>query len=894
VIWGRVLDVFRRRRLDADLESQLAYHVDALEAEFLAKGLTPDEARAAVRRAIGGLTQVKEAYRDQLSIPMLDTIWQDLRYAWRVLGRNRGFSAVALLILAIGIASTTIIFSFLDAVLLKPLPYADGDRIVRILERRPDGAVSWFSTSAYSDWRANNTVFEQMAAQQQGLVTLTGAQDTVALQVARVTADYFKVFGTRAALGRTFAEGEDTPGKEHVVVLSHAVWRTQFGADARIVGSTIQLDNEPYTVIGVMPAGSAFDRGGAAFDRGGAQLWQPLAFRPLNMTWDYRPLNAAFARLAPGVSLDQARAQMDAIGQRIATAYPTSHKGWGVAVERYAEVIVGPQLRTSLLALAAAVFGLLLICCSNLASLVLVRAVSRKTEIALRAALGASQRRLVQQLFVEHAMLTAAGSALGIGVAYLGIAWLTRALPPGVLPSEASVRLDVRVLAFALGLSAITGILFGLMPVLGGLTPNLASAMDRRGATPSAARRRLLDALVIGEVALAFVLLCGSALLIRSLVGLINVDTGFVTTNVMTMRLPVPGFPPGSGYASPEEFKAYLRAIQTSIDAIPGVQHSAVTTGLPLTDCCLFALSMEVANRPLVDRANRGGGFFKIVTPSYFASLGLTLRRGRFLDERDSGDTTPVIVVNDRLASRHFPGEDPIGQHILNPVAIPGKMQRGPDVSWEIVGVVANEKIGALNEDASAVVYASYEQSPAYFANLVVRTTVEPGGLEKAIRRALFDLNQGQAVLDVRTLAQLKSASVVSSRAQTALMSTFSTVAVVLAAVGIYGVLAYAVALRRREIGIRAALGASSSRLLRAVLGRGLVVTLIGLAIGIIGALVLAPLLGSVLYNVPTRDPFLMTLAATILVAVALLASSIPAHRAAHVDPMAVLRADPE
>jgi putative ABC transport system permease protein len=886
VIWGRLLDVFRRRRLDADLDAQLAYHIDALEAEFLANGLALDDARAAARRSIGGVAQVKDAYRDQVGIPMLDAIGQDIRYAWRVLCRSRGFSVVALLILALGVASTTIVFSFLDAVLLKPLPYAHGDRIVRILERNPTGASSWFSAPAYLDWEANSSLFEQIAALQQGLVTMTGAGEAVPLRVGRVTAGYFDVFGVTALLGRTFADGEDAPGKEHVVVLSHALWRNQFGSDARIVNTSILLDNERYTVIGVLPADSAFDRGAA-------QIWQPLVVRPpANKTWDYRPVNAAFARLKPGVSLDQARTEMDAIGQRIATTYPNSHKGWGVAVERYADAIVGPQLRTSLLVLTAAVFGLLLICCSNLASLVLVRAVSRNTEVTVRTALGASQRRIIQQLFVEHAMLTAAGSALGIGLAYIGIAWLTRALPPGVLPSEASVLLDVRVVAFALSVSAVTGIVFGLMPALGGRAPNLASAMDRRGATPSAARRRLLDGLVIGEVALAFVLLCGSALLIRSLVGLINVETGFVTTNVITMRLPVPGFPPGSQFKSPEEFKAYLRAIQTSIDAIPGVQHSALTNAAPLTDCCLFLLNMQVPNRPVVERASRGGGFFKIVTPSYFAALGLTLRRGRFLDERDLSDTSPAIVVNERLASRNFPGQDPIGQHILNPVAIPGKMARGPDTSWEIVGVVADEKIGALNEDASDVVYASYEQSPAYFANLVVRASVDPAGLEKAIRRALFDLNHGQAVLDVRTLAQLKSASVVSSRAQTALMSTFSTIAVILAAVGIYGVLAYSVALRRREIGVRAALGASSSRLLRAVLGRGLVLTLIGLTIGIMGALVLAPLLGSVLYHVPARDPFLMTIAATILVSVALLASAIPAHRAAHVDPIAVLRGD--
>ena len=397
---------------------------------------------------------------------------------------------------------------------------------------------------------------------------------------------------------------------------------------------------------------------------------------------------------------------------------------------------------------------------------------------------------------------------------------------------------------------------------------------------------------VVGEVAVAFILLCGSALLLRSLVGLINVDTGFVASNVLTMRLPVPGFPPGSRYASPEEFKSYLRSIETSIDSIPGVEDTALTNALPLTNCCLYTLNLQIANRPAVDRASRGGGFFKVVTPTYFSALGLTLRRGRFLDQRDRGGAVPAIVVNERLANRYFPGEDPVGQHILNPQIVPGKTERGPDISWEIVGVVANEKISALNDDDSAVVYASYEQSPVYFANLIVRAAREPSGLERTIRKALFDLNPGQAVLDVRTLDGLKTASAASTLVQAELMSTFSGVAVALAAIGIYGVLAYSVALRRREIGIRAALGASSSRLLRAVLGRGLLVTSLGLLIGVAGAIGLAPLLGSVLYNVQPRDPFLMALATTILALVALVASAIPARRAANVDPAVVLQAD--
>jgi len=816
---------------------------------------------------------------------MLDTIWQDLRYGCRGLARNPGFSLVALLIVAIGIASATTIFSFVDAVLLKPLPYENADRIVRMLERRPTGVTSWISTPAYLDWQANNTVFEQMAAQQAGLVTMTGSTDAVPLRVGRVTASYFDVFGVQASLGRTFADEESTPGKEHVVVLSDALWRRQFGSDPRIVGTTISLDAEPYTVIGVMP-------GDSAFDRGAAQIWQPLAFRPVQLNWDYRWLNASFARLKPGVSLQQARAQMEAIGRRIAADNPASNRAWSVIVERYADSIVGPQLRTSLLALAAAVAGLVLICCSNLASLVLVRAVTRQPEVAVRAALGASRRRLVQQLFIEQTLLTSTGCLLGITGAYAAITWLTNAVPRDMFPSEAVVQLDARVVAFAVAVSLVTGILFGLTPALRASSLHLAGAMRERGATPSAARRQLLDALVVGEVAVAFILLCGSALLIRSFVGLINVNTGFETQNVLTMSLPVPGFPPGSHYASPEEFKTYLRTIEASIDAIPGVQHTAVTNALPLTACCLYGLSMQVEHRPAVDRANRGGGFFKVVTPSYFAALRLTLRRGRFLDARDIGGGVPAIVINERLANRYFPREDPVGQHILNPEILPGKTRRGPDISWEIVGVVANEKIDALNDDTSSVVYASYEQSPVYFANLVVRATVAPDGLERAIRKTLFDINKSQAVLDVRTLERLKSTSAASSSMQTVLMSTFSAVAVALAAIGMYGVLAYSVTLRRREIGIRAALGASSSRLLRAVLGQGLLVTSLGVAIGLAGTTALAPLLSAVLYDVQPRDPSLLLLATTILTLVALLASIVPARRAANVDPIVVLRGD--
>lgn len=880
----RFWNLFRRRRLDRALDAELRHHLESLEAEHAARGLSPRDARLAARRDFGSVAGARQDYRDQRGIPSLEAALQDFRHACRVLRHNPGFACLATMTLAIGIGASTTVFSFVDAVLLRPLPYDHADRIVRLLERRPNGATSWFSTRAYLDWEEHNTAFERIAAYQQGLATLTGLGNPIPLRVGRVTAHYFDVFGVKAALGRTFTEADDTFGQHRVVVLSHAVWRNRFGADVSLIGRTITLDNEDYVVVGVLPRDSAFDWGPA-------EIWYPLAFRPSNMSWSYRWLNVSYARLKPGVSLAQARQQMDAIGSRIAREHPESHKDWRVQVDRYADTIVGSETRTSLLALMGAVVGVLLICSSNLASLMLVRAVHREGEMAVRASLGAGRIRLLQQLLVEYLLVTAAGTACGIGMAAAALGWLTRALPPGTFPSEAHVQIDGRVLAFAVVVALGTGLVFALIPAIRACSPDLRRSMqDTRGSTTRPAHRRLLDALVVAEVAVAFVLLCGSVLLIRSFVRLVNVDTGFTSENVVTMTLPVQGFPPGSLYRSPEEFTVYLRELVSSVDAVPGVRSAAVTNALPLTDCCLYGLFMQVANRPIVDRANRGGGLFKVVTPSYFETFGLTLERGRFLDERDIAGSTPVILINERLADREFPGENPIGQHILSPRIVPGRTERGEDVSWEIVGVVANEKIGAMNDETSAVAYASYEQSPVYFSNLAIRASLSPEATETAVRQVLKRLDPSQAVLDVRTLKQLESRSVASDQLQTVLMSTFSAVALLLAAIGLYGVLAYSVALRVPEIGIRAALGATSSRLVGTVLAEGFWVTGLGLAIGVLAAVALTPLIRSVLYGVEPHQTYLIAGAVAILAAVSVLACSIPARRAARIDPIIALR----
>ena len=804
---------------------------------------------------------------------------RDLRFALRTLGKSPGFTAVAMLTLALGIGANTATFSFFDSALLKPLPYPNADRIVRVLEKPPNNPRNGISTLNFLDWQKENAVFDVMAAQTGGDLTLTGAGDPVQLRGARVGAHYFDIFNIKPALGRTFLPDEDQPGKEHVVVLSNNLWKNQFGGDPEIVGRSITLDNEPYTVIGVLPAGSAFDR---AFPH----MWRPLAFQPAEMTRNFHWMGS-FARLKEGVTLQQAQAHMDAIGARIAHDYPDSNKGWGVIVERYDSVLVAPEMRTALYVLMLSAAMVLLIGCANLANLALARAVSREREVAVRASLGASRWRLARQFLTENLVVSVCGGLLGIGLGYATMQWLKTLVPPNSLPQEMDVQMDMRVLLFALAISVLTGILFGLAPAVQATSPDLASSMKEggHGTTTGAARKRVRDALVIGEVALAFAMLAGSGLMIRSFFRLLNVDPGFNATNVLTMVIPTsPEKMPDS-----ELVNVYLRQIRSAVEAVPGVKETAVTSALPMMGQG-YGMPMQVAGRPVVDRANRRGGFFKMVSASYFHALGMRILKGRALSEQDTKGAAPVTVINERLAQREFPNQDPIGQHILIQEVVPGKTQLGPEIPWEVVGVVANEKVNGLNDERSAGVYVSNEQSPVYFAGLVVRAALDPHSLQKEVAAAIHGVNNGQALMDIRTLDEIKDLNMGSNRLEATLMTIFGGVALLLAAVGIYGVISYSVAQRTHEMGVRAALGASTGRLVWLVLVKGLLLTSIGLAIGGIGALAMARLLASILFGVGAHDPLAMITAGAVLVAVAALACLIPARRAAKVDPMVALR----
>jgi putative ABC transport system permease protein len=806
-------------------------------------------------------------------------VLHDVRYACRTLVRNPGFAAVALLTLALGIGANTAIFSFVDGVLLRPLPYRNADRIVRVLEKPPRGERNGISTLNFLDWSRDNEVFDFMAAQSGGAATLTGRGEPVQIRGGRVSARYFDIFGIQAEHGRTFLPREDEPGNNHVVVLSHALWVSQFGADPAIVDQTILLDREPHVVVGVLPAGSAFDRAAS-------QLWRPLAFEPSNMTRNFHWLTS-FARLKPGVSLKQAQANMTAIGARIERDFPDSNKGWGVIVERYADTLVGSDMRTGLLVLLTATGLVLLIGCTNLANLALARGISREREVAIRAALGAGRTRLVRQFLTENLLLALLGGAIGIAVGYVALRGFQLLVPPFAFPREARITLDARVLLFAVAISIGTGLLFGVVPAIHATSPELTGVMKDggRGSTDRASRKHLRDALIVVEVALAFVLLVGSGLMMQSFLRLLNVDPGIDPSNVLTLAVPITTerFPEAS------RLNVYLRDIRASVDAVPGVRETAWSCAPPLQGAC-YGMPMQVASRPLIDRANRPGGFFKVVSPSYFSALKLHIVRGRALTDRDIKSSPPVLVINERLARREFQNQDPIGQRLLIQEIVPGRTELGPEIAWQIVGVVHDERIYGIGDEQSAGVYVSNEQSPVYFQVLNVRTSLDPLTLQQSIVAAIHRIDKDQALTDVRTVDQIRNLSMAPNRLQSVLLGIFAAVALVLATLGIYGVTAYGVAQRTHEIGIRAALGATGRNLLQLVLGRGLLLTVLGLAIGAAGSVALTRLMASLLYGVGARDPATMVVVGIVLATVAIVACYVPARRAMKIDPLAALR----
>ena len=808
----------------------------------------------------------------------LSSVLYDFRFAIRLLRNSPGFSAVAIATIALAIGANTAMFSFVNGMVLKPLPYPESDRIVRVLERRPAGGLNGISTLNYLDWTNQNTVFEYMAAEAGWRATLTGGDEPVSIRAALVSAHYFDIFRTKPALGRTFLPDDERLGKDRVVLLGHALWEGRFGSDPAILGRRILLNGEAHTVIGVLPKGGPFDRAAA-------QIWKPLAFQPSSRTRDFRWLGAS-ATLKPGVTLEQARAQMDVIGQRMAHAYPDSNTGWGVAVDRLADVLIGPQVETAVAVLFAATAFVLLIGCANLANLALARNISRQSEMAVRAALGASRWRLVRQLLIENVVIAVCGGTVGVGVGYAMLKWIQSLIPPSALPPAVDTRMDTSVLLFTLTVAVVTGLLFGVAPAAQMTNPSLVSALKEGGhGTTAGPGRRMRGGLVVAEIALAFVLLVASGLLMRSFFNLLDIDPGFDATNVLTAGLPISQ----EQHPDPVELNAYLASISAAVEAVPGVRETAMTSALPLQGWG-YGVPYSIANRELMDPASRRRAFFKIVSPSYFDALGIKLLAGRGLSDNDMAGAPPVALINETLAKREFPDENPIGRRILVREIVPGKTEFGQEIAWEIVGVIAGEKINGLGDAISAGMYVSNQQSPTYAINLIVRAGMPPRSVQRAVRSAVDRVNKDQALSDVRTLEQIVDQSMLGNRVANTLLTAFASIALLLAAVGIYGVISYTAAQRRHEMGIRAALGASAGNLRRLIFQEGMRLTLIGLSIGLAGTLPATDVLSSMLFGVGTYDPQTIAVAAAVLSGVAVLACFLPAWRITKVDPMEALR----
>jgi putative ABC transport system permease protein len=803
----------------------------------------------------------------------------DFRYAVRQLRNSPGFSAVAIATIALAIGVNTAMFSIVNGLLLRSLPYPDSDRIVRVLETRPNGGLNSISTLNYLDWTNQNSVFEYMAAEAGWRATLTGGDGPISIQGARASAHYFDIFDVRPALGRTFRTGEDQSGNDRVVLLSYALWERRFGADPAILGSDISLNGEPYAVVGVLEEGGAFDRAAA-------QIWKPLAFEPADMTRDFRWLGAS-AKLKPGVTLEQARAEMDVVGQRIAGTYPGSNESWGVAVDRLADVLISPGLRTAVTVLFAATVFVLLIGCVNLANLMLARSIARRNEMAVRAALGASRWRLVRQFLIENVVTSVCGGILGVGVGYATMKWIQSLLPPYSLPPAVDIRMDASVLLFALIVAVLTGLLFGVGPAMQSTNPRLVGALREggHGTTAGSRGRRLRSALVVAEIALAFVLLVASGLLMRSLIKLLDVDPGFDATNVLTAGLPIIQ----EQHPDPVELNAYLASIRAAVEAVPGVRETAITSALPLEGGG-FGMPYSIADREATDQTRRRVAFFKIVSPSYFDALGIKLLAGRGLSDNDAMGAPPVALINETLARREFLDDDPIGRRILAREIGAGSAELGEEIAWEIVGVIAGEKITGIGDEIGAGMYVSNQQSPTYGIDLIVRASIPPQSLQRAVRSAVDRVNKDQALSDIRTLEQIVNRSMLANRVVSTLLAAFASLALLLAAVGIYGVISYTAAQRTHEMGIRAAVGASAGNLRRLVLQEGMRLTLAGLALGLAGALAATRVLSSMLFGVGALDPLTIVVVGALLCGVAGLACLLPAWRMTKADPMEALR----
>jgi putative ABC transport system permease protein len=798
----------------------------------------------------------------------MTTLKQDLRYGVRMLLKNPGFAIVAVIALALGIGANAAIFSVVNTVLLRSLPYDDPDRLMVLRENKlPQFPEFSVSPGNFLDWQKENTTFEKLAAINGTAYNLVGDAEPERLRGARVSAGLFEMLGVNPALGRTFLDEEDQPGHDNVAILSSSLWKRRFGSDPNVVGQAIALSATSYTVIGVMPPAFQFP------DRE-TDVWTPIAFNARQAQQHGSHYISVIGRLKPGVTQEQAATEMDAVAGRLAEQYPDTNTGWRVNVLPMQESEVR-DIKSALLVLLGAVALVLLIACANVANLLLARATARQKEIAIRTALGASRRRITQQLLTESILLALAGGGVGLLLAVWGIGSLLK-LAPQELPRVKDVTLDVRVLGFTLIVTLLTGVIFGLVPALQASRPNLNETLKEGGRGTTGGHHRVRGALVITEVALALLLLVGAGLLIRSFYRLQQVTPGFNSKNALAVTVSLPG----KKYPQDDQQSGFFAQLLDKVATLPGVVAVGATQSLPIQGD--YVLGFNIQGRPPNGPGQEPNTNYYAVSPDYFKAMGIPLLRGRVFTEQDKKDSPRVAVINEELAKKFFPDEDPIGKRI--------NVTNGPERFREIVGIVGDVKQYGLAQPTTMQTYEPYLQTPFSGMTLVVRADGNPAALSGAIRSEVLAIDKEQPVSRIRPLEQVVSESVAKQRFLMLLLGIFASVALVLAAVGLYGVMSYSVNQRTHEIGIRAALGAQRKDVLKLVVGQGMALALTGAAIGLAASFALTRLMASLLFGVSATDPLTFAGIALLLTIVALLACYLPARRAMKVDPMIALR----
>jgi putative ABC transport system permease protein len=805
----------------------------------------------------------------------MDHLRQDIHYAFRRLLKAPGFTAIAVVTLALGIGANSAIFSVVNGVLLKPLPYPESERLVGVYHLS-DGARATMSGPNFTDIARMSTSFENAAAISTNRMTLTGAGEPAPLVVAAVSASLFNVLRVRPALGRAFNADENTPGRTNLAILSDGLWQQRFGGDPGVIGRQIVLDGVPREVIGVMPRDFAYPPDG--------QAWLPIAYTGSFVSGQRANwyLNV-IARLKPGVTPQQAAAEVETLGRNLEKQHPVSNAEVGITTYPLLEATVG-DVRPSMMILLGAVGFVLLIACANVANLLLARAAARGSEMAVRTALGAGRGRLVAQLLTESVLLSLLGAGLGLLLSVWSVE-LLRSLKPEGIPRLDNVGVDATVIVFTIAIAFITGILFGLVPAVSA-TRGVSSSLKEagRGAVTSRGGGRIRGALVVAELALAVMLLAGAGLLMRSFLKLQAVDPGFRPEQALTFDLTLPD----ARYSQDPQRLTFFDQLMPKLRALPGVRSASAVLGLPLTGVN-FIISFDIAERPPLPPADRPAMLVRVATPDYFPAVGIPVKRGRGFTEDDKDGTPRVVLITESAARQYFPGEDPLGKTITL------GWRRGagkPRAGGKVVGIVGDVKDAGLNEPTPPQIYLPYRQWPVSFMTVVMKTAVPPESLAGAARAQVSAIDPNLPLSNVATLDAVVAKSISQQRFYMLLLAIFASVALVLAAIGIFGVLSYAVSQRTREIGIRMALGAQGRSVVRMIVRQAMILVLCGVAAGTVAALFVSQTLDKMLFSVTPTDPVTFISVAAVLVAVALFASYLPARKATRVDPIVALRAE--